>query len=71
MNFRQRMKNRMTARLLLTPCPECGKLYDHFVIIPPEFPPLLSMKLVEYNGHEGFWTCDKFYDENGRRIECL
>ena len=61
-NKKQRMKNRETARKLsnLTrpakPCLECGELTKFGHYIPSSF------------GEGGFWTCDKFYNEDGRRI---
>ena len=61
-NKKQRMKNRDTAaklKLSLAPkikCHECGELTHHGHFAPPSF------------GQDGFWTCDKFYDNSGRRI---
>jgi hypothetical protein len=57
------MKNRATALELhyKNPpkyvCPECGEKthVGHFVV-----PPML--------GAAGFWTCDKFYGPDGRRL---
>ena len=61
MSKKQRTQNRATAKKLKnslpikTICPECGEsTTGHFV--PPSF------------GEEGFFVCDKFYSDDGRRI---
>lgn len=62
MNRKQRDKNRATALALhyacppKHACPECGELTHHGHFFPPCF------------GDEGFWTCSKFYGEDGRRL---
>ena len=63
MNRKQRDQNRATSEALkravgtgVFACPECGELTSigHYVS------PML--------GYPGFFTCDKFYDATGRRI---
>lgn len=45
-------------------CPECGERGAHWVVLTPELVPLWQD--ISENG--GFWTCDKFYGADGRRI---
>jgi hypothetical protein len=67
MNRKQRTKNRDTARQLAKdiapPCPECGDKGPHWV----GFPQTLEDVLI---GTEqvGFWTCNKFYGPDGKRL---
>jgi hypothetical protein len=64
MNRKQRIKNRETAKWLKHQqiCPECGEPGLHYVYIP------MSIEDIFLNvPSQGFWTCNKFYDENGRR----
>ena len=58
MNRKQRTQNRESARRLKPPelCPECGEAGPHFVAPNIGFP-------------DGFWTCRKFYDAEGKRKE--
>lgn len=66
MNKTQRNQNRSTASWLGwvgTRCPECGKPGPHWISVPATLNGL--MEGVE----QGFWTCDKFYGADGRRIE--
>jgi hypothetical protein len=58
MNRKQRMQNRNNyERSKPRPiCPECGEPGPHFVVPNVLYP-------------DGFWTCDKFYGPDGRRIQ--
>ena len=74
MNKNQRFKNRATAENLERKanrakldrhvCEECGELGGHWIQGPP-------MNLYQILGglpEQGFWTCNKFYGPDGRRI---
>jgi hypothetical protein len=69
MNRQQRMQNRFNARMLENNsviCPECGERGKHFVVMQG-----LTLQGI-INGLDdstGFWTCAKFYGEDGRRLE--
>ncbi len=67
MNKKRRMKNRDTARKLARdnapPCPECGQKGPHWVGVPMTLGDLLSG-----TEPEGFWLCDKFYGQDGKRL---
>ena len=66
MNSKQRRKNRDTAQMLeytRHTCPECGERGKHWVQMPQSLAAVLAGVPAE-----GFWTCRKFYDANGKRI---
>lgn len=66
MNKKKRNRNRELARQLewnSHVCPECGQRGKHWVSIP------MTLEDWMHGGKpEGFWTCDKFYGEDGRRL---
>lgn len=65
MNKNKRNRNRELARQLewnSHVCPECGQRGKHWVQTPYSLEEMLMGAQPA-----GFWTCDKFYDENGRR----
>ena len=68
MNRKQRMQNRETASRLsydAVVCAECGGRGKHWIATEP-----LSLASLMTGGREGgFWTCDKFYDADGRRLQ--
>lgn len=65
-NCQQRMQNRATADWLRNQqvCPECGERGLHWVIVPNTIEQILLGIATP-----GFWTCQKFYGPDGRRIE--
>lgn len=66
-NRQQRMKNRATAkwleRAIEGPCPECGMHERHWISAP-----YTLQNMIDNDQPEGFWTCPKFYGEDGRRL---
>lgn len=67
MNAKQRYRNRDTAATLMhkiTICPECGKNGKHYIAMPYSL-----QDIFDRNGPQGFYTCDKFYGADGRRLE--
>jgi hypothetical protein len=75
MNRKQRESNRKNARDLYAIaksirlskhiCEECGKPGGHWVSTRGSS---LQAMITGVDDQEGFWVCDKFYDENGHRI---
>ena len=66
MNRKQRMQNRATAKKLewdSNICPECGQRGLHYVS-----PPASLAEILMCGSPSGFWTCDKFYGPDGRRL---
>lgn len=67
MNAKQRRKNRETASHLeytRNTCPECVRRGKHWVQMPQSLVDVLTGVPAQ-----GFWTCDKFYGPDGRRLE--
>lgn len=67
MNRKQREKNKETAsyvRSVAGTCPECGGRGKHWISLPYSLQPL-----IDGIPPDGFWTCEKFYGEDGRRLE--
>jgi hypothetical protein len=67
MNKKQRMQNRSTAKILDMQagwCPECGKQGKHWMSYP-----YTLANMIAGLPQGGFWTCDKFYGKDGRRLE--
>lgn len=67
MNRKQRMQNRATAEWLERnrhTCPECGQRGKHWAQPPQSLDAVLNG--LAYVA--GFWTCDKFYGPDGRRL---
>lgn len=65
MNRKQRMQNRAAARFLewnAHICPECGERGFHWAQPP------VTLDAVLMNSMPGFWTCDKFYGPDGKRL---
>lgn len=65
-NAAQRKQNRLTAKKLSSYahiCSECGERGFHYISLPESLDDILTG--IQRNG---FWTCAKFYDENGSRI---
>lgn len=66
MSRAKRNRNRELAKQLewnSHVCPECGERGKHWVGAP--------MSIQDWmlgSEQQGFWTCDKFYDETGRRM---
>jgi len=75
MNARQRNKNRRNARALEERarrkflsqyrCENCNEFGGHWVSTRGIS---LAAMITGQDDQEGFWTCPKLYDENGRRI---
>jgi hypothetical protein len=75
MNRKQRESNRKNARDLYAlaksirlskhVCEECGQPGGHWVSTRGIS---LQAMITGIDDQEGFWTCDKFYGEDGRRI---
>ena len=67
MNKKQRMKNLATAQWLAReaapPCPNCGQKGPHWIGVPMTLGDLLSGTTPD-----GFWLCDKYYGEDGKRL---
>ncbi len=67
MNKKRRMKNRKTAQQLARdtapPCANCGGKGPHWVGVPMTLGDLLAG-----TEPDGFWLCDKYYGEDGRRL---
>lgn len=66
MSRKKRDRNRALAAMLeynSHVCPECGERGRHWVQVPYTLEEMLMGAQPA-----GFWTCRKFYDENGRRI---
>lgn len=66
MNRTQRDQNRNTASKLhwdSHTCPECGERGRHWVQ-----PPASLQDVLDGTVPAGFYTCDKFYGPDGRRI---
>lgn len=66
MNRKQRMQNRGTAIWLKHQqfCPECGERGLHYASMPATLEQILMT-----GAPSGFWTCNKFYGADGRRLE--
>lgn len=67
MNRKQRMQNRATAAQLewnRHTCPECGERGKHWMQ-----PAYTLADVLDSTVPSGFWTCDKFYGPDGRRLE--
>jgi hypothetical protein len=61
------MQNRDTAKKLewdSNICPECGQRGLHWVEVPITLDDAINWD----KHHTGFWTCDKFYGPDGRRL---
>lgn len=75
-NRKQRMKNRDTAHQLardqkiarnnLHICENCGERGGHW--LQTRGTSLMAM-IEGVDDQQGFWTCAKYYDNEGRRIE--
>lgn len=67
MNRKQRTQNRATAAWLEQnrhTCPKCGERGKHWVQPPRTLADVLDGTVLD-----GFWTCDKSYGPDGRRLE--
>jgi hypothetical protein len=67
MNQKQRNSNRANAAWLKHQqlCPECGLPGLHYMQLPTTLEEIMTGSGI----HSGFWTCDKFYGADGRRLE--
>jgi hypothetical protein len=73
MNKKQRFSNRETARKLATvarnrvlmqhTCENCGEKGGHWISTRGMS---LQAILTGHDDQEGFWVCQKLYDDNGR-----
>ena len=76
MNAKQRKKNRANAEKLKRAarnielskhiCENCGEPGGHWIVVKPTS---LFAMISGLDDQEGFWTCRKYYDEGGRRLE--
>lgn len=74
-NKKQRLKNRQTAKTLKSiarfkelenhTCENCGQPGGHWVSTRGLS---LAGMLSGIDDQEGFWTCPKYYGEDGRRL---
>ena len=75
MNSKQRTANRANARklaasararvLMMHTCENCGEKGGHWISTRGIS---LAALITGKDDQEGFWTCPKLYDDNGRRI---
>ena len=75
MNKTQRNKNRAQAtrlavlahqqRMLAHTCENCGEKGGHWISTRGIS---LAALITGQDDQEGFWTCPKLYDDNGRRL---
>ncbi len=75
MSKKQRLKNRETAKKLnqlarkieLSKhiCENCGQPGGHWIVVKPSS---LFAMINGIDDQEGFWTCPKYYGEDGRRL---
>ena len=75
MNGKQRAKNRRNAqmlaagakarRLMQHTCENCGEKGGHWISTRGIS---LAALITGQDDQEGFWTCPKLYDDNGRRL---
>jgi hypothetical protein len=75
MSKKQRLKNRETAKKLNQharniflskhKCENCGEMGGHWIVVHPTS---LFAMISGVDDQEGFWTCPKYYGEDGKRL---